>query len=98
MPVLVIGASGFVGSALLDVFGAEAVGTYCERPRPGLRQLDMRDARAVAKLVSEIAPSWILIPAAQPHVDWCEEHESESRAVNVHGPAAVAGVARETGA
>ena len=46
MRVLIVGASGFVGSALYALFGSEAVGTYCTHPVPGLRQLDVRDAGA----------------------------------------------------
>ncbi|GIW43244.1 MAG: NAD(P)-dependent oxidoreductase [Candidatus Binatia bacterium] len=98
MRILVIGASGFVGRALLEEFSGAAEGTYFQHPQAGLRFLDMRDADAVAKMLHEVRPSWVLLPAAQPHVDWCEEHREESREINVQGSANVARAAREAGA
>ena len=98
MRVLIVGASGFVGSALQSVFGADAVGTYCNHPVEGLQPLDMRDATAVDRLVREVRPQLIIHPAAQPHVDWCEDHVAESHAVNVVGTRNVAAAARAVGA
>src|SRR5262245_19746501 len=98
MRVLIIGGSGFVGTALRGVFGSGAIGTYHNHPVDGLRQLDIRDAGAVAALLSELHPEVILHPAAQPHVDWCEDHIEESAAVNVTGTRNVAAAARDIGA
>jgi dTDP-4-dehydrorhamnose reductase len=80
------------------VFGAHAVGTYCNHPGAGLRHLDMRDGAAVQRCVSEVRPDVILQPAAQPHVDWCEEHVQESHDVNVAGTRHVVNAARAVGA
>ncbi len=85
MRALIIGGSGFVGTALRTAFGDAAVATYCNHAVAGLRQLDIRDADAVGALLSEIRPDIVLHPAAQPHVDWCEDHVEESKAVNVTG-------------
>src|SRR6185436_9613383 len=85
MRTLIVGASGFVGSALRLAFGEQAVGTYFSHPEPGLRALDIRDAGAVRQLVEEVRPDVIIHPAAQPNVDWCEDHVAESHAVNVTG-------------
>jgi dTDP-4-dehydrorhamnose reductase len=98
MRVLIVGASGFVGSALRAVFGSEAVGTYCNHPVDALVQLDIRDADAVRRLVSDVDPQLIIHPAAQPHVDWCEDHERESYDVNVAGTRNVAAAAYSAGA
>jgi len=98
MRVLIVGASGFIGSALHASFGAEAVGTYHTHAAHGLRALDMRDAAAVDRLVRELHPTVIIQPAAQPHVDWCEDHVQESYDVNVTGARNVATAARAVGA
>jgi dTDP-4-dehydrorhamnose reductase len=82
-PVLVVGASGLVGSALLRALGEDAVGTYLSRPRPDLRRLDARDQDAVARVLDEVGPRMVLFPAAQPAVDWCEDHPAEAREQNV---------------
>jgi dTDP-4-dehydrorhamnose reductase len=95
---LIIGGSGFVGTALRGVFGAEAVGTYCNHRLEGLRHLDIRDAGAVTALLGELRPELILHPAAQPHVDWCEDHVEESEAINVSGTRNVAQAAHAIGA
>jgi len=93
MRALIVGASGFIGSALRGVFGAQAVGTYCTHPVDGLLPLDIRDAAAVGRLVSAVRPQLIIHPAAQPHVDRCEDHVDESYAVNVTGTRNVAAAA-----
>lgn len=98
MRVLIVGASGFVGSALRAAYGAEAVGTYYSHPAAGLRLLDIRDQGAVRRLVDEARPEIIIHPAAQPHVDWCEDHVQESYDINVGGTCNVAEAARAAGA
>jgi dTDP-4-dehydrorhamnose reductase len=93
MIVLIIGASGLVGSALAEVCrraGDRVHGTYRGNERPGLTQLDLRDRRALCKLVRDTGPEVIYLPAAVTKVDWCEQHEAESYSVNVTGPAKVA--------
>jgi dTDP-4-dehydrorhamnose reductase len=98
MRTLIVGASGFIGSALRAVFGTDAVGTYCHNPVDGLDALDMRDAAAVERLLHEVQPALVIHPAAQPHVDWCEEHVQESHDINVTGTGNVATAARAVGA
>ncbi|HVM96960.1 MAG TPA: NAD(P)-dependent oxidoreductase, partial [Candidatus Acidoferrales bacterium] len=98
MRVLIIGASGFVGTALRECFGAACVGTYFSNPLPGLLGLDVRDAAAVERVVFDVRPDAVLHPAAQPHVDWCEDHPEESYATNVDGAVNVARAARSVAA
>jgi len=80
---LVIGASGMVGRALLRALPPGSVGTYRNRAVPGLRQLDARDRTHVQRLVDELAPAIVYFPAAEPNVDWCEQHEDDAWHANV---------------
>jgi dTDP-4-dehydrorhamnose reductase len=98
MRSLIVGASGFIGNVLQSAFGADAVGTYCTHPVERLRKLDIRAAVAVQRLVAEVRPQLIIQPAAQPHVDWCEDHVQESYDINVAGTRNVAEAARAAGA
>jgi dTDP-4-dehydrorhamnose reductase len=98
MRTLIVGASGFIGSVLHSACGVDAVGTYCHHPADGLRQLDLCDAGAVQRLVADVRPALIIHPAAQPNVDWCEDHAEESHAINVAGTRHMAEAARAAGA
>ena len=97
MRTVVIGASGLVGGALRAVF-PDAIGTYFRSAVPGLEPLDITDAAAVRAFVRTAAPTLILLPAAQPHVDRCETESAESERVNVEGTRNVAEAAAEAGA
>jgi dTDP-4-dehydrorhamnose reductase len=98
MRTLIIGASGFVGTALRTALEGDVHGTYHSHSGEGLRPLDMRDPAAVRSLFAEIRPQLVLHPAAQPHVDWCEDHVEESAAVNVAGTRNVVEACRASGA
>jgi dTDP-4-dehydrorhamnose reductase len=93
MTMLVIGASGLVGGALLQALaeaGEEAVGTAFGHPRAGLLPLDLRDARAVRDCIARSGARVVYLPASLTHVDYCETHPDESYAVNVAGVRLVA--------
>jgi dTDP-4-dehydrorhamnose reductase len=96
--VLVVGASGFVGGALLHAFGDTAAGTCHHTPGAGLHPLDITDAAAVDALVEGLAPALILHPAAQPNVERCETEPDESHRINVDGTLHVARAAKRVGA
>ncbi len=72
-----------VGSALLRALPPGAVGTYRTRAAEGLRQLDARDAASVQRLVQELRPTVVYFPAAEPNVDWCEQHPDDAWHANV---------------
>lgn len=98
---LVIGASGQVGGLLAERCrdaGQECLGTASSNPQPGLRRLDLRDGPAVAELLKSFRPDVVFLPAALTHVDYCEAHPDECRAINVAGTAHVAREARAVGA
>jgi len=70
-------------------FGSEAVGTYCNHPVEGLRHLTCATPPRGTP-TGELQPQLIIQPAAQPHVDWCEDHAPESHEINVAGTRNVA--------
>lgn len=81
--ILIIGASGQVGGALLRQFGSKAVGTFRSRSLAGLRHLDARNQLATRQLIRELQPRLVFFPAADPNVDWCELNPEESWRANV---------------
>jgi len=100
--VLVIGGTGLVGNALVrawDSRGVEvAAATYHCHSSGGFLQLDMQDEAGVRALLSRFRPALVAVPAANPHVDYCELHPAETRKVNVDGTLHVARACREVGA
>jgi len=92
MNILIVGASGFVGGVLMKGLSMEheVAGTYNSIEKPGLMELDVRDKNSVELLVRKIMPDVVVDTAALPHVDYCQEHEDESHAINVEGTRNVA--------
>ena len=83
---LIIGASGLVGGHLLRALeraGEPVSGTYCSDPLPNLLHLDMKDPQEVGKVLDQIRPEVVYLPASNPNVEWCEEHPDEAYEVNV---------------
>jgi len=95
---LVLGASGQVGAALVNVLrarGHEPLGTYAQHPAPEATiQLDLRDTPAVEHTIATAQPDWILCPAALSWVDYCEEHPDEAFTLNRDAPLAAARAGR----
>jgi len=87
---LVVGASGLVGARLLTLLGGKGVGTYFERRRPALWQLDLTDDGNVRRALDAYRPSTVILSAALANVDECEALPWRSRAVNVKGVQRVA--------
>lgn len=100
--VLVIGGTGLVGNALVRAWkergSSVAAATYHCHSSGGFLQLDMQDAPRVVAILSEYRPSLVAVPAANPHVDYCELHPEETRRVNVEGTLNVARACRTIGA
>ncbi len=99
-PALVVGASGLVGSHLLDALrrrGIPAAGTYARHAAPGLVHLDALDARELEAVLDRHAPAVVYCPAAEPNVELCEARPSETWAVNVGMAARLAEAARRRG-
>ncbi|HYC00273.1 MAG TPA: SDR family oxidoreductase [Candidatus Limnocylindrales bacterium] len=96
--ILVVGASGLVGRLMMARFGERAAGTYATTAGPGLLQLDITDAEATRRLVTEISPRVIVHTAALTDVNRCEREPQTSERVNVQGTRNVAAAAADVGA
>lgn len=95
--IVVVGASGLVGSRILRRFGANAVGTYRSRPAPGLHLLDVSEPADVGDFLDATAPSAVVLAAAYTHVDGCERDPARSYETNVTGGLHVARAAAQRG-
>jgi len=86
--VLVIGASGLVGSSLYERFSKEyeVIGTYNSHKFANLIHLDLLDISELKKILNEFNPSIILLPAALSSVEYCEENKDDCWKYNVTAP------------
>jgi dTDP-4-dehydrorhamnose reductase len=87
---LITGSSGYLGGELARR-APRATGTYLSNERPGGRQLDVRDADAVARLIGELRPRIVI------HTAYSEGGD-DAETVNVAGARNVARAAAEAGA
>jgi len=89
MRLLIIGASGFIGSHLYDLAvsrGFEVVGTRCGKPDPRLIKFDL-----VADSITELVKNQFygssdicaVICAANPKIEWCCSQKELSYNLNV---------------
>jgi len=101
MKVLVIGATGLVGSRLLhraEDLGHEIVGTYCHRAYGEGRRLDLGNPEEVQHCVEAVRPNLVFLAGGLPGADYCEDHPEESQAINVAGAEHTARAAAACGA
>jgi dTDP-4-dehydrorhamnose reductase len=98
-PVLLLGASGFLGPALHDAFGAErAVPTHFSHPGEGSLLFDARRTRVsdfVAALPAKPTAGVILLGIT--NIDHCAREPAASAEVNVRGVIRVIDEARALG-
>jgi len=92
MKVTIFGASGLLGQALMREWSGDEVAGLSSR------QVDIRDAQKVRKLVEAARPHWIVLAAAYTDVDGCESHPEKALAVNRDGAVHVAAAAKHAGA
>ena len=102
MRVLIIGASGLVGSNCLNRFERnewDVKGTYFSYPQPGLvyyNTLEPTDADNFD--IAAFAPEVIVHCGALTHVDYCETHEDESYHQTVQSTKNLIAIANACGA
>jgi dTDP-4-dehydrorhamnose reductase len=93
MRVLVLGATGMLGTDLLDEWNKG--GPTAESPRDSLipagsTDADLRDGAQVDQLIQKSRPDWVVVCAAYTDVDGCEKNRELAFAVNATGVANVA--------
>jgi dTDP-4-dehydrorhamnose reductase len=86
-PVLLLGASGFLGPALVEAFGpGGALATHCRHARPGSVHFDARET-AVASLLPRLErrPGAAIVMLGITGIDNCARDPRGTAAVNVQG-------------
>lgn len=91
MKILIIGASGLLGRALVAGWSDDEVIAKSSK------EVDIRDAGAVTQLLMAERPGWTLLTAAYTDVDGCERDPKLAEAVNAAGAGNVARAANEVG-
>jgi dTDP-4-dehydrorhamnose reductase len=91
MKVMILGATGLLGQALMREWSGDEVTGLSSR------DVDIRNAQQVQKVLDNARPDWIVLAAAYADVDGCESHQDLAFAVNRDGALNVAKAARQTG-
>jgi dTDP-4-dehydrorhamnose reductase len=101
MKVMITGASGLLGSALLRVAlqsDVIAVAAYNSHPLNGGLQMDITKQAQVNATVSRVAPDYVIHTAAFTDVDACETEPQRAWDINALGTKNVAEACEEHGA
>lgn len=96
--VLVTGAGGMLGSAVVPALTAAGHQTVATDIKPGWTPLDVRDSAAVRAMTDKISPDVIIHLAAETNVDACEEAPHQADLTNADGTRNVAAAAAAIGA
>jgi dTDP-4-dehydrorhamnose reductase len=91
MRVLVIGATGLLGRALLQEWTKDEVLGL------GSRDADISERSAVREHLASFRPEWTVLTAAYTDVDGCEKNRQRARLVNTIGAEGVALECKEFG-
>lgn len=85
--VLIIGASGFIGSYLLDDLrglpGLRVSGTAHRRAAAGLQAVDITDPASMKVLLGDLRPAAVVFLAGTKDVDRCEREPAHALDLNV---------------
>lgn len=98
--VLITGASGFLGTKLLDMYTAktEVTGTYQRHPREGLVPLDVTNSAQTLELFTNFRPDIVIHTVALSDPDVCEQRRKDAERINHLGTKNVVDACREIGA
>src|SRR5665213_1693423 len=101
MKLLIIGASGLIGSTLLRTareLGYQVLGTRNKQEIEGLVPLDLSNTEDCRRLIGEFRPDAVVCCAAWPWVDGCENDPERALRENCTQPARLAQLSAEVGA
>jgi dTDP-4-dehydrorhamnose reductase len=101
MRILVLGASGQVGHALMKIGGERGhsmIGTFRSHEMPDLVQLDLLDFDATRGVIADSRPDWVIDCACWPWVDGNENDPAKAQQQNVDTVAVATTAASEAGA
>ena len=97
--ILLIGASGQVGTALAEQFSCENLVTASHsHARPDDIRVDLGDQTATRQILDDLRPDVVLVAGAMCNAEQCEVDPDACESVNAIGPATVAEYARRSGA
>jgi len=98
--VLVTGASGVLGTAVVKAFKIEnidVVGLAHSRSSADLKSLDLLDKAAVEQFINESKPDWVIHCAAERRPDVAEKNPEGTRQLNVEVPGHLADLSTKHG-
>lgn len=95
-PVLVTGASGQVGSAMVRLLSAEL--PTASVLSPGRAEMDLASSESIRSYVRNVQPRWIVSCAAYTAVDAAETQQEAAFAANATAPGVLAEEAARAGA
>ena len=85
MRILVIGANGFIGSYLFDLIKGKHDVTGTSTHDRNFEILNIAEFGKTSKFLHKINPDAIYLPAGITNLDYIENHQNETRKVNVLG-------------
>lgn len=87
MKILIIGASGLLGTKLFEVLSKhnEVVGTYFSKKTAKCNYLDITKKPSVEMFFNKTEPDVIVHAAAIPDADYCEENRNITKKIHVDG-------------
>ena len=97
--MLIIGASGFLGTKLLNIFEGiyEVTGTYVNNFKPRLHYLDIRKENSVNDFLFKEKPDVLVHTAALSDPDDCELDKENAEAINHFGTKNLVDACKKTG-